>query len=163
MQKIITCILVICLCSYCSSSKIMDSGGEIDLEIQNEPKYVMGSRQEPGVVSFKIAGRGQDKIAASNAAKQHAVKAVLFKGIPGSNCEQPLIRDLDTRQKNRHFFKNFFKDGGDYTEYIVSSNVDPGDIVRIKRNYYQVNLEVKVNYLRLLKKMKNEISLNTGL
>ena len=45
-------------------------------------------------------------------AKIDALKAILFKGIPGSGLQRPLVADPGAEDKFRDYFKTFFSEGG---------------------------------------------------
>ncbi len=55
-------------------------------------------------------------------AKMDAVKAIMFKGIPGSGMQRPMITEVGAEDKFRDFFKEFFKEGGKYLNYVAISN-----------------------------------------
>jgi hypothetical protein len=55
-------------------------------------------------------------------AKAAAVKAIMFKGIPGSGLQRPMITEVGAEDKFRDYFKEFFKEGGKYLNYVSISN-----------------------------------------
>jgi hypothetical protein len=55
-------------------------------------------------------------------AKVNALKAILFKGIPGSGLQRPLVSDPGAEDKFRDYFKAFFSEGGKYLNFVAISN-----------------------------------------
>ena len=55
-------------------------------------------------------------------AKIDALKAILFKGIPGSGLQRPLVADPGAEDKFRDYFKTFFSEGGKYLNFVAISN-----------------------------------------
>jgi len=55
-------------------------------------------------------------------AKMDAVKAIIFKGIPGSGMQGPMVTEVGAEDKYRDYFKEFFKEGGKYLNYVSISN-----------------------------------------
>lgn len=55
-------------------------------------------------------------------AKAAAIKAIIFKGIPGSGLQRPMISEVGAEDKYRDFFKEFFKENGKYLNYVSISN-----------------------------------------
>ena len=60
-----------------------------------------------GTVLFKVYSYGYTNTQALDRAKMDAVHAVLFKGIPGSNSQFPLV-PLETLNANQKYFQDFF-------------------------------------------------------
>lgn len=140
---------------------------------------------QQGTVMVKVYSYGSDVDEAIERAKMDAVHAVLFKGIPGSNVEDPLV-DNPTQAQKEHsaFFKEFFgvelldkrvrEKGGlrygsksaDYRLYVEKSNdgsIDPKDRVKVDGGY-KVGVTVSVNHKRLRERLEEEgISSEFGL
>jgi hypothetical protein len=55
-------------------------------------------------------------------AKVDAIKAILFKGIPGSGLQRPMIPEAGAEDKYRDYFIEFFKPGGKYLNFVAISN-----------------------------------------
>ena len=135
-----------------------------------------------GNVNFKVFSYGYDPDDAIERCKMDAVHAVLFKGIPGSNQEKPLIPDLDAFNKNREYFAKFFgikdvKDisttavsifgrvrllpgyaNGPYRLYVGFSgdgSVNPNDRMKVD-NRYKVGVAVAVNVSLLRRRLEQD-------
>ncbi len=132
---------------------------------------------EKGTVMLKVYSYGKSVDDAVERAKMDAVHAVLFKGIPGSNVEDPLIEDqAQAQQEHTEFFKEFFgvemldkrirEKGGvrygpesaDYRLYVERSgdgSISPEDRVKVSGGY-KVGVPVVVNHSRLRKRLEKE-------
>jgi hypothetical protein len=55
-------------------------------------------------------------------AKVDAIKAIIFKGIPGSGLQRPMIPEAGAEDKYRDYFIEFFKPGGKYLNFVAISN-----------------------------------------
>lgn len=132
---------------------------------------------EKGTVMVKVFSYGESVEDAVQRAKMDAVHAVLFKGIPGSNVEDPLVKNQAKAQENHtKFFKEFFgvelldkrvrEKGGvrygsksaDYRLYVERSgdgSINPKDRVKVDGGY-KVGVPVTVNHSRLRKRLEKE-------
>lgn len=128
-------------------------------------------------VLLKVYSYGESVDEAIERAKMDAVHAVIFKGIPGSNVEDPLVDDPQKAQKEHsEFFKEFFgvelldkrlrEKGGvrygpksaDYRLYVERSNdgsINPEDRVKVDGGY-KVGVAVSVNHASLRKRLEKE-------
>lgn len=111
-------------------------------------------RAAPGVVHLKSKGIGKNTADATTQAKLNAIKAVLFKGIPESNVSAPLV-DLKARKKHKDFFKNFLKEGGDFLDYVVNTQPNAEDRVKMKKAI-QIGIFIEINYKQLQKRLEDE-------
>jgi hypothetical protein len=141
------------------------TGTSLNYEVTPLPQGVQGT------VNFKVSSYGYDPDDALERCKMDAVHAILFKGIPGSNQERPLITNPDAFQKHRDYFATFFgiKDSkdisttsmsifgrirllpgnaqGPYRLYVSFSNdgsINPNDRTKVD-NRYKVGVPVSVN------------------
>jgi hypothetical protein len=62
-----------------------------------------------GTIVFKIYAYGRNQDQAVQNAKSDALKAVMFKGIPGSDLKDPMITDLSVIETQKAFFTTFLK------------------------------------------------------
>lgn len=75
-----------------------------------------------GTELFKVFAYGKREVDCINNAKVNAIKAVLFKGIPGSGIQKPMISEPGAEEKFKEYFSEFFKVGGKYLNYVSISN-----------------------------------------
>lgn len=76
----------------------------------------------PGVELFKVYSYCKKEKDCFEYAKVNAIKAILFKGIPGSGLEKPLVSEVGAEDKYRDYFQEFLKPNGKYLNYIAISN-----------------------------------------
>jgi hypothetical protein len=99
-----------------------------------------------GTILFKIFSYGKNYDKALENAKPDAVKAVIFKGIPGSDLMRPMVKEYEISTSQRQFFEDFFSSGY-YLNFVSISgdgSVDPRDVLKIKRRQYKVGVIVSV-------------------
>lgn len=115
---------------------------------------------QDGTKVFKIWAYGSDVNQAIMRAKQLAVRACLFRGLPGSQQtnETPPICNPDAETKYSDYFQQFFAIGGSYLNYvnITTDGVPSGqDRLKIKKGY-KVGLKVQILYDNLRRKMEQD-------
>lgn len=92
-------------------------------------------------------------------AKEAAVAACIFKGLPGgagSAQTPPICSEPNIEVTKADYFENFFKVGGKYLQFIALSNDgDPSgeDRLKIKKGY-KVAIYVQVMYDALRKQLE---------
>jgi len=74
-----------------------------------------------GTELFKVFAYGMNEAECIDRAKLNAVKAILFKGIPGSGTAKPMITESGAEDKYRSYFDNFFSMGGKYLNFVSIS------------------------------------------
>jgi hypothetical protein len=106
-------------------------------------------------------------------AKLDAVHAVLFKGIPGSNLEEPLV-DTEGMLKHKEYFNNFFGTdewlteledikvkktiGAPYLNYVnlsTDGSVSSNDVVKVGKKY-KVGVAVAIAHARLREQLEKD-------
>lgn len=117
-----------------------------------------------GYTLVKVYTYAKKKDVAILQAGKNAVHGILFKGVAAKNekdvripSQKPVISDLDAYEKNEEYFKEFFKEGGKYQQFVqmVNNGVpDMGDIVKIGKEY-KVGVKVLVAKDALRKEMEN--------
>jgi hypothetical protein len=92
-------------------------------------------------------------------AKEAAVAACIFKGLPGgagSAPTPPICSQPNAEQIHADYFDNFFQVGGKFLQYIaVTNDADPSGEDRIKmKKGYKVAIYVQVMYDALRKQLE---------
>jgi len=134
-----------------------------------------------GNVNFKVFSYGYDADDALERCKMDAVHAVLFRGIPGSSQEKPLIPNIEAFQQHKEYFAAFFgvnsKDisstavtifgrirllpgyaNGPYRMYVNYSGdgtINPNDRMKVD-NRYKVGVGMSVNVSMLRKRLEKD-------
>jgi len=114
---------------------------------------------QDGTKVFKVWGYGKDVGAAVMNAKESAVAACIFKGLPGGAGSAPtpaICSQPNAEQIHAAYFDNFFQVGGKYLQYIaVTNDADPSGEDRIKmKKGYKVAIYVQVMYDALRKQLE---------
>lgn len=89
-------------------------------------------------------------------AKIDALKAILFKGIPGSGLQRPLVPDPGAEDKYRDYFTNFFDDGGKYLNFVAISNdgsIEDGDRLKVGKQL-KIGVVVSVQKANLRRELE---------
>lgn len=132
---------------------------------------------QQGTVMFKVFSYGESVEEAVERAKMDAVHAVLFKGVPGTNVEDPIVKNPSQKQKKHSkYFKTFFgvedlerrerNKGGlrygpksaDYRLYVQRSgdgSINPKDRVKVDGGY-KVGISISVNHKELRKRLEDD-------
>lgn len=110
-----------------------------------------------GTQLFKIYFYFKREKNAGMHAKENAVKAILFQGIPaGKGCVKRGLVTEDDYLKNKAWFDAFFAEQGPYLMYV--NLVGEGMIERVKmpKKNYKAAWVVSVNYDNLRRKLEDE-------
>lgn len=88
-------------------------------------------------------------------AKVDAVKAILFKGIPGSGMVSPMVNEPGAEEKYSDYFKELLKPGGKYLNFVSISN--DGSINENDR--FKVGKKLKIGVIVSVQKanLRNEL------
>ncbi len=114
---------------------------------------------QDGTKVFKVWGYGKEVGDAIINAKEAAVAACLFKGLPGGAGSAPtpaIISEPNAEVTHAAYFETFFEIGGKYLQYIaVTTDGEPSgqDRLKIKKGY-KVAIYVQVMYDALRKQME---------
>ena len=110
-----------------------------------------------GTELFKVFAYGRNDRQCIENAKMDAVKALLFKGIPGSGLQKPLVADLSEMNEHKDYFKSFFKDNGPYLNYVSVSNdgsINENDRFKVG-NKLKIGIIVSVNKASLRNELES--------
>lgn len=109
-----------------------------------------------GTILFKVFSYGKNFNKVLENSKADAIKAVLFKGIPGSDLQRPLVTDSQLSNSQITFFDDFFKTKK-YLQYVsISSDgsIDGEDRVKVGRQY-KIGVVVSVQKANLRKLLED--------
>ena len=94
-------------------------------------KTIAYSRSEPvciaseldGSYTLRVEGRGRNAGSAYEEAGKQALYAILFSDVrwpngPRKKIDSVFLLKQRAYEQNKAYFDNFFRDGGDYTQYI---------------------------------------------
>lgn len=158
MFKYILLVFFCCHVLYDSSQSRKERRQLFD-STTNYEVQMLGVGQD-GTKVFKIWAFGKKPDEAIMHAKQLAVRACLFKGLPGSGetNETPAICDTGAEITYADFFESFFIVGGAYLNYVnMTTDGIPSGQDRLKiKGGYKIGLKVQVLYNNLRKAMEKE-------
>ncbi len=162
-MKIKISLIIICL--LVSSQVFAQKKKKADdatLEFRYEAEAAVGQAVK-GYTIVKVFSYAKDKNIAMSQAGKNAVHAVLFRGTADYNNgstrikgQTPIIPNVLVYDENIEYFKEFFKDGGQFQRYVqlVNNGIpDPGDIIKVGKEY-KVGVKVLVNKDALRKTME---------
>jgi len=117
--SILLSLILVNLLSSCSTSSQTKIAG--NYSYKSECLGVEGD----GSQTLKSWGAGRNRFDAFAQAQKNALLDVIFKGISDgkSECEvRPLVPEVNARQKYDSYFNEFFKDGGEYRNFVSMSD-----------------------------------------
>ncbi len=115
-----------------------------------------------GTILFKIFSYGRNEIECIQNAKLNAIKAVIFKGIPGSDLQKPLVTEPGAQEKYRNYFEIFFGKNGKYLRFVSLSgdgSINPDDRFKVGRQY-KIGVVVSVQKAELRKELEDANIIN---
>lgn len=152
-------LLFLCCQTLCGNSQSRKERKQLFDSTSNYEIEMLGVGQD-GTKVFKIWAFGKKPDDAIMHAKQLAVRACLFRGLPGSaeTNRTPAICDAGAETTYADFFESFFTVGGAYHNYVnMTTDGIPSGQDRLKvKGGYKIGLKVQVLYNSLRKAMQNE-------
>lgn len=145
MNKLNKFIFFIALIVFCSCSpKIQTYTSEVNFLY----------KEAQGTIAVKSTGYGKNQSDAVMDAQKNAFKVILFKGLPGTELNVPLIEnENDAKLKHAAYFKKFF-DEGNYKTFMMSST-ESSNLIKIKGTK-KINVDLKINYNSLRKDLEQQ-------
>jgi hypothetical protein len=109
-------------------------------------------KEAQGTIAVKSTGYGKNQTEAVADAQINAFKVLLFKGLPGTELNVPLIEnENDTKSKHSEYFKKFFEQGH-YKTFMMSST-ESSNLIKMKGTN-KITVDVKINYNSLRKDLE---------
>lgn len=148
MKRILLLLLLCVPVAVAAQSKKVKKANEETAQWRYEIEPVAVGNQ--GNVVVKVWSHSKSPQVAQEQSKKNAVHGVVFKGIPTKDRlpgRKPLVAEAG--QEDSAFFKDFFKDGGDYMRFVTLTNsgaVASGDVMKTSKKEYKVGVQVTVNY-----------------
>lgn len=109
-------------------------------------------KEAQGTIAVKSTGYGNNQTDAVSDAQKNAFKVILFKGLPGTELNVPLIEnEVEAKSKKAEYFKKFF-DEGNYKTFMMSST-ESSNLIKVKGGK-KISVDVKINYNSLRKDLE---------
>ena len=110
-----------------------------------------------GTQLFKIYFYFKEEKKAGLHAKENAIKAVLFQGIPtGKGCVNRGLITQKEYEENIAYFEIFFDVGGPYLMYVNLVSDSMSERVKMPKKTYKAAWVVSVNYDNLRRKLEED-------
>ena len=101
----------------------------------------------PGTIAVRSAGYGNNQTEAVRNAGFNAFSILLFKGLPGTALNLPLVdNEREARVKNESYFKKLF-DEGLYKNFVVSST--ESSLLLKEQGTKKLTVDMVINYTSL--------------
>lgn len=127
---------------YSCSPKIQPYSGEVNFLY----------KEAQGTICLKSIGYGNSRSNAVIDAQKNAFRIVLYRGIPGTELNMPLIEnENDAKSKNSDYLKRFFDDGN-YKSFMMSST-ESSNLMSVKGGK-KISVDIKINYNSLRKDLE---------
>jgi len=162
MKKKILIYVFVFLCSLVNgySQKTGKKPDDYNYEVQ----FIRTGVQGTELIKVYAYGRNEKECIAN--AKADGIKAILFKGIPGSGMMKPMVFEPNGEIVHESYFKDFLAPNGKYLNFIAISNdgsIDGDDRLKVgKKLKLGILLVVQKDNLRkqlesdgIIKKLDN--------
>lgn len=109
-------------------------------------------KEAQGTIAVKSAGYGKNQTDAVMDAQKNAFKVLIFKGIPGTELNLPLIEnENEAKVKHSEYFKKFFDQA--YYKVFIMSSTESSNLIKMK-GVKKIMVDVKINYNSLRKDLE---------
>ena len=109
-------------------------------------------KEAQGTIAVKSTGYGKTQNDAVTDAQKNAFKVILFKGIPGTELNVPLIENENEAKSNHDSYFNKLFDQGFYKTFMMSST-ESSNLIQIKGGK-KITVDIKINYNSLRKDLE---------
>ena len=137
MKNILTKIILLSILGlqFCSPKlQVSTYSGEVN--------YI--GKDASGTINLRAVGYGNNVENAVSDAKLNAINILLFKGLPGSEINVPLVdNEFEAKKRNQNYFDRLLT-GGYYSSYVMTSSLN-SNAIKVKGTY-RVTLDLKINY-----------------
>jgi len=124
------------------SPKLLPYSGEVNFV----------SKEATGVITVKSIGYGKNQNLAVIDAQKNAFRIILFKGLPGTEINVPLIdNESEAFSNNKKYFDKLF-DQGFYKSFMMSS-IESSNLIKVEGGN-KIAVDIKINYNSLRKDLE---------
>jgi hypothetical protein len=111
-----------------------------------------------GTIVLRAWGNGNNKSEAIEQAKKNALHEVLFDGIrDGVQMIDPLLLEVNAKEKFGFYFSTFFQDDGAYLMYVTENKSKKDSAIKAENNYQEkYGIIVEVNRELLKNRLIND-------
>jgi hypothetical protein len=149
-------VMVAFILSSCATQKVEKETHQFRYELEAAGVGAQGTYQ------LKVWTYSKNADVAIEQAKKNAIHGVLFKGFQGKTGvitgQKPMISDASAESTRADYFKDFFKDGGKYQQFVSLVNngaIATGDRIKVGKEY-KIGVVVSINKDNLRKELENQ-------
>lgn len=149
-MKFILSLMFLCLLSYDNFAQNDRRPNTYNYEVQ----FIRTGTE--GTELFKVYSYCKHEKECIESAKIAAIKAILFKGIPGSGLQRPMVSEPGGEDKYKDYFKTFFSEGGNYLNFVSISNdgsIEEGDRLKVGKQL-KIGIVVSVQKANLRRELE---------
>ncbi len=143
----LTFLLTITITTSCGRKTAQVSG----VYAYSTPETVCIANQGDGTIVLRAWGTGANKAQAIEQAQKNALMDVIYNGIKSGQISDPLILEINAKEKFRYYFEPFFSKNGEYKNYVSVDDVNKDSRIEAKatsRNGHSVIVVVNRSALR---------------
>ena len=110
------------------------------------------SKETNGTITLKSLGYGNNLETAVANAQIKCFDVLLFKGIPGTELNVPLIEnEIVVKQNNSNYFKKFYEQN--YYKSFIMSSTESSNLIDLKTGK-KIFVDIKINFNSLRKDLE---------
>ena len=110
------------------------------------------SKETNGTITLKSLGYGNNLETAVANAQIKCFDVLLFKGIPGTELNVPLIEnEIVAKQNNSNYFKKFYEQN--YYKSFIMSSTESSNLIDLKTGK-KIFVDIKINFNSLRKDLE---------
>ena len=110
------------------------------------------TKEEQGTITVRSNGFGKNEKEAIKDAQKNAFNVLLFKGLPGTEINVPLVsNEYEAKNSHKDYFDNLFENGGLFRYLMVNNSETAPEKVQ---GGYSTSLVLKINYNSLRKDLE---------
>ncbi len=112
-------------------------------------------KEAQGTIAVKSTGYGKSQLEAVTDAQKNAFKVLLFKGLPGTELNVPLIDNENEATSKHSTYLNKLFDEGYYKTFMMSST-ESSNLIKMEgtKGTKKISVDVKINYNSLRKDLE---------
>lgn len=105
-----------------------------------------------GSITLKSVGYGKNREEAIEDAQKNALYVILFRGIPESDNNYPLVsNENEAKEANRNYFNNF--ETGELYKSFITDVTESSNLIKLKGKC-KIYVDLSINYLALRKDLE---------
>lgn len=113
------------------------------------------NKEATGSITVKSIGYGKNHEEAVIDAQKNAFNVIIFKGIPGTSLNVPLVaNESDAKAKHSSYFDRLLNQGN-YRNFMMASN-ESSNLINVKSGK-KIAVDIKINYNSLRQDLEQNL------